>query len=223
MHFHLEEVFSSIQRYMACVTKARTFSPFSFLHPNPLIRPWQRFCVFLHKFGYTANINTGCWTWHCFYPFHLSPLTLQQRLCFLVYGTHSEFYVQRLRGECCGTLEDTPRMTACEGLLPPLGSLLPTLLIILPFHPMPRLNPWETSGPLSHTRLLRLHPHPHHHHTALLHLLQALQISLCSVRVCVYVHAHIIFFLPFSFFFCWGLIRITITGMQFESRSLPAA
>lgn len=69
-----------------------------------------------------------------------------------------------------------------------------------------------------------------HYHAALLHLLRALQISLCSVQpvrlcvcVCVCVHAHIIFLSPRPFFFSGALIRITITGMQFESRSPPVA
>lgn len=98
----------------------------------------------------------------------------------------------------------------------PLGSLPPALLIILPFHPMPWLNPWETSGPLSHTRLLCLYPLPPCRfasppaHTAN-------KLSQCAS---VYVCMHASFF--FSFFF-WELIRITITGMWFESRPLPVA
>lgn len=57
------------------------------------------------------------------------------------------------------------------------------------------------------------------HHAALLRLLLALQISFCSVRVRMCACTHQFFF---SFFF-WKLIRITITGMWFESRPLPVA
>lgn len=63
VHFHLEEVFSSIRQYVACVTKARTFSLFSFLYPNPLIHRWQRLCLFLHKFSYIVNMNLTYQHW----------------------------------------------------------------------------------------------------------------------------------------------------------------
>lgn len=72
----------------------------------------------------------------------------------------------------------------CGKARPPLGSLLSTLLIILPFHPMPWLNPWATPGPLSRTRLLRLYPPP----CPANKLLQRAS-----------VHAHIIFFVLLLF------------------------
>lgn len=93
----------------------------------------------------------------------------------------------------------------CGKARPPVGSLLSTLLIILPFHPMPWLNPWETPGPLSHTRLLRLYPPPCPANKLLQH---------------ASVHARIIFVLLLS---SWKLIRITIRGMRFESRPVPVA
>lgn len=79
----------------------------------------------------------------------------------------------------------------------PLGCLPPALLIIVPFHPMPRLNPWETSGPLSHTWLLWLYPPPTRRFCFA--LLFALQISLHTLRVCMCACTHNFFF--FFFFF----------------------
>lgn len=81
-------------------------------------------------------------------------------VCFYVHSCHIKAAVLGWR-ECRGALKIFSWRLCVKAELP-LGSLPPALLIIVPFHPMPWLNPWETSGPLSHTWLLWLYPPPPH-------------------------------------------------------------
>lgn len=112
-------------------------------------------------------------------------------------------------GECRGALKISSRRLRVKAEL--ASSLPPVLLIIVPFHPMPWLNPCKTiRASISHMAALTLFPC---HRTTLPRLAFILQISSSTVGECMCACTpHILFFFAPPFF-SGRLIRITITGM----------
>lgn len=146
--------------------------------------------------GFISSPLHKCWIAVCRSNcFCLWPLS-----CFFFFYVHS-CHIKAAAlgwGECRGALKIFSWRVCVKAELP-LGSLPPALLIIVPFHPMPWLNPWETSGPLSHTWLLWLYPPPPHRFASPRAANKPGALCECVCTWCM--HKRTSFFFFFFFFF----------------------
>ena len=136
-------------------------------------------------------------------------------VCIYVHSCHIKAAAASGWGECGGALKDILMTTVCEGWASPeLPPACPLDYFAISPHALAEFL-GDIRASISHTAALTLPPAT----TPLCFASPlALQISFCSVQVCMCACTHH----PPPLFF-WKLIRITITGMWFDSRPLPVA